>query len=73
MNQQHIHTNRGEAGHQVEAAPLLHRPGQGGQGLPGVTKFLFSKFELKSRKTNLGRWQMDKLRSEKRLQHRPSN
>ena len=34
------HSNRGEANHQVEAAPLLHRPGQGGQGLPGVTKFL---------------------------------
>ena len=40
---------------------------------PRCNKFPFSKFEMKSRNINLGRWQMDKLRSEKRLQHRPSN
>ena len=40
---------------------------------PRCNKFPFSKFEMKSRNINLGRWQMDRLRSEKRLQHRPSN
>ena len=58
-------SNRGKAGHQAEASSILHRPGQGGQSVPGSEKI----FEINFKETIPGRRQIDKFLPEEGLQH----